>query len=46
MQNKLQHAGWQADVVDHQSDAESDDAASDVEKDLSFSEETLAQLMQ
>ena len=49
LQNKLQDAGWEAEVVAHESDSDSDEAASDEEKDLAediFSEETVLLLMQ
>jgi hypothetical protein len=49
LQNKLQSAGWQPDVVAHETDEESASEASDEEKDLTdeiFSPDTLALLMQ
>ena len=49
LQNKLQDAGWEAEVVAHESDSDSDEASSDEEKDLAeeiFSEETVLMLMQ
>ena len=47
LQNKLQDAGWEAEVVAHESDSDSSDD-SDHEKDLAdeiFSPETVALLM-
>ena len=49
LQSEVQSAGWQAPVVEHESDTDSDEEASDTEKDLTdivFSEGTLALLMQ
>ena len=49
LQEKLQSAGWQADVVAHESDTDSDGCASDEEGDMNaeiLAPETLALLMQ
>ena len=49
LENKLQDAGWEPEVVAHESDSDSDEASSDEEKDISeeiYSSETVALLMQ
>ena len=51
LQQKMQDAGWKADVIEHEcpTDTDSDSEGSDEEKDLNdkiFSAETVALLMQ